>query len=119
VATRASLATGSARGERATARDPFAASVRPLLCDLGFVRDAEVVAILGKTGFDQDAPGDVDWSPADVVQLSFPNVFDYEQRSVELRTSGTVPGPLSFGEIARPASRCSTSVWLSDEPTRR
>ena len=67
--------------------------------DLGFVRDAETVAILGWTGFDQDAPGDVDWTPAQVVSLADPNRFDYQQFSGELRFAGLLPGLFGLGEI--------------------
>ncbi|MGH7802711.1 MAG: TonB-dependent receptor, partial [Candidatus Binatia bacterium] len=67
--------------------------------DVGFVRDAETVAIIGFTGFDQDAPGDVDWSPARVVSLADPNRFDYQQFSGELRFAGLLPGLFGFGEI--------------------
>ena len=57
------------------------------------VKDAEVVAILGWTGFDQYQALDVDFSPAAVLDLGHPGDFIYEQVSAEIRASGSVPVP--------------------------
>jgi iron complex outermembrane recepter protein len=63
------------------------------------VKGAELVAILGYTGFDQDNPLDVDFSPADILALRSPSPFDYDQLSAETRLSGTVPAPLGLGDL--------------------
>jgi iron complex outermembrane receptor protein len=63
------------------------------------VKGAEVVAILGYTGFDQDNPLDVDFSPADILALRSPSPFNYEQYSAEVRFSGTVPMPRGLGDV--------------------
>ena len=63
------------------------------------VKNAELVTILGYTGFNQDNPLDVDFSPADILALRSPSPFDYRQFSVETRVSGTVPAPFHVGEI--------------------
>ncbi|MGH7805589.1 MAG: TonB-dependent receptor plug domain-containing protein, partial [Candidatus Binatia bacterium] len=56
--------------------------------DLGPLRDTQVVAVLGKTGFDFDRPTDTDLTPARILNLD-PQVYDYDQQSAELRFSGT------------------------------
>jgi len=63
------------------------------------VKNAEFVTILGYTGFNQDNPLDVDFSPADILALRSPSPFDYDQLSAEMRFSGTVPAPFRTGEI--------------------
>jgi len=63
------------------------------------VKNAELVTILGYTGFDQDNPLDVDFSPADILALRSPSPFDYRQMSAEMRISGTLPAPFHVGEI--------------------
>jgi iron complex outermembrane recepter protein len=67
------------------------------LGDLLGMRDANLVAILGDTGFNQTAGVDEDASPADIANLTFH--FRYQQRSAELRASGLLPGPFRIGEI--------------------
>ena len=79
--------------------DRLQANVRYGWDELFGIKNAEVVAVLGDTGFLQDAALDVDWSPADAVNLVSPTIFDYDQRSAELRLSGFVPAPFDFGEL--------------------
>src|SRR6185295_5684512 len=43
------------------------------------IKNPELVAILAYTGFDQDTPLDVDFSPADILALRSPSPFNYEQ----------------------------------------
>jgi iron complex outermembrane recepter protein len=63
------------------------------------VKNAELVTILGYTGFFQDNPLDVDFSPADILALRSPSPFDYHQLSAEMRASGTFAGPFRFGDV--------------------
>jgi iron complex outermembrane receptor protein len=80
--------------ERTT--DLLSGNVRYSLGSLGPVRDTELVAVLGYTGFHMDAPVDNDFSPADIIHLL--GLFDYDQHSGEFRVSGLVPGPF-LGDI--------------------
>jgi iron complex outermembrane recepter protein len=75
------------------------ANVRYDLQHLLPVKNAELVTILGYTGFTQDNPLDVDFSPADILALRSPSPFDYHQLSAETRISGTFPAPFHIGEI--------------------
>ena len=63
------------------------------------VKNAEVVAVVGLSGFDFNRALDVDLSPADILKLASPVDFLYDQRSAEVRFSGVVPAPFGFGEI--------------------
>jgi iron complex outermembrane receptor protein len=69
--------------------------------DLGWLREPEIVAVLGTTDLDQSAALDVDFSPADVAVLEkVPNSYLYDQRSIELRGAGLLNGPFGFGEVS-------------------
>ncbi|MGH7803894.1 MAG: TonB-dependent receptor plug domain-containing protein, partial [Candidatus Binatia bacterium] len=81
--------------DRAT--DLLSAHVRYSLGTIGPIRDAEIVAVVGRTGFEMDAPVDNDFSPADILHLE-PAFFEYDQNSAELRVSAVLPAPF-LGEI--------------------
>jgi iron complex outermembrane receptor protein len=63
------------------------------------MKHAELVAVLGITGFDVNRALDIDISPADILNQGPSAPFNHDQRSVELRFSGAAPVPLGFGEI--------------------
>jgi iron complex outermembrane recepter protein len=81
--------------ERTT--DLLSAHVRHSLGSFGPVRDVELVAVVGATGFEMDAPVDNDFSPADIIHLE-PAFFEYDQHSAEFRASALFPAPF-LGEI--------------------
>ncbi|MGH7804235.1 MAG: TonB-dependent receptor, partial [Candidatus Binatia bacterium] len=97
--------------------DLIQGNLRYDLGDLGPLHDAEVVAVLGYTGFDASAPIDFDFSPADVAYFKTPAPILYDQSSAELRFSGVVPAPLAFGELELLAGALFfESSFVSDVP---
>ncbi len=77
--------------------DRAQANMRYDLGRLGPVEKGEIVAVVGYTAFDADTPIDNDFSPAD-IQVVDPSLLTYEQKSAELRASGTLTAPF-LGEI--------------------
>jgi iron complex outermembrane recepter protein len=88
----------NAPGDVERTTDLIQLNLHQKLPDVGPVTDVEAVAILGKTGFDQSITSDVDMTPADIARI-LPSPFHYDQRSVELRLSGTAPGPFGWGRL--------------------
>jgi iron complex outermembrane receptor protein len=85
-------------GDMERTTDLIQLNLRQKIPDFGPLRDLEAVAIFGKTGFDQTITSDVDMTPVDIATIE-PSPFHYDQRSVELRLSGTVPAPAGWGDI--------------------
>ncbi|HKY90777.1 MAG TPA: TonB-dependent receptor [Nevskiaceae bacterium] len=73
-------------------------NIRLSLGDLGVVRNAAVVAVLGDTRLDDNTPYDGDLSPASIVYLPITNIRTH-QRSGELRFSGDTAAPIGSGQI--------------------
>lgn len=68
------------------------------LGELGPLRDAEFVAVVGYAEFDQNAPQDVDASPAELIDIPL-TVNQLSQWSGEFRISGNFAGPFDIGTM--------------------
>ncbi|MGH7899228.1 MAG: TonB-dependent receptor, partial [Candidatus Binatia bacterium] len=79
--------------------DILQANVRYDLGTIGPIRDSEIVAVVGTTGYDQENPLDAESTPADLVNIVLPAIFNYDQRSAEIRGSGVFDAPFGLGEI--------------------
>lgn len=77
--------------------DLVQANVRYRPGNIGIWHDPEIVAIAGWTKYDQFLGFDVDYTPADVLNIQWTN-WPYKQKSFELHGSGKLPGLFGVGE---------------------